>query len=200
MNEVLGNEALGSEVPGLTPSQTVGPYFSIGMLRTSVGSRLVEAADPRAIALSGLLLDGEGRPVHDGMVEVWQANTAGRYAHPRDTRDELPLDDGFSGFARSGTTDGGRFLLTIVRPGRVPWPHGGLQAPHLEVGVFARGLLKRVVTRIYFPDETTANEADPVLARLDQRSRESLIAEATAGGLHFDIVLQGPDQTTFFAI
>jgi protocatechuate 3,4-dioxygenase alpha subunit len=134
------------------------------------------------------------------MIEVWQANTAGRYAHPDDTRDELPLEAGFSGFGRSGTVDGGRFALTIVKPGRVPWPGGGLQAPHLEIGVFARGLLKRVVTRMYFPDEAAANAADPVLTGLDARGRESLLARATAEGLRFDIVLQGADQTTFFAL
>jgi protocatechuate 3,4-dioxygenase alpha subunit len=184
----------------LTGSQTAGPYFSIGMLGTSVGASLVDAADPRAIALAGVLIDGAGEPVPDGMIEVWQANTAGRYAHPGDTRDELPLERGFSGFGRSGTADGGRYALTIVKPGRVPWPGGGLQAPHLEIGVFARGLLKRLVTRMYFPDEADANAVDPVLTRLDRRRRESLIGQATPDGLRFDIVLQGSNQTTFFAL
>jgi protocatechuate 3,4-dioxygenase alpha subunit len=185
---------------GLTPSQTVGPYLSIGLLGGPIGPRLVEAGDPRAIVLSGLLLDGAGDPVPDGLVEVWQANAAGRYAHPADTRDELPLEDGFTGFARSGTIDGGRFELVIVKPGRVPWPEGGLQAPHLAISVFARGMLKHAVTRMYFPDEAEANATDPVLTRLEESQRNSLTARTVASGLQFDIVLQGPGQTTFFAV
>jgi protocatechuate 3,4-dioxygenase, alpha subunit len=187
-----------TEALGLTPSQTVGPYLGIALFR-GLSPRIVDVADPRAIALSGVLLDGAGEPVPDGMVEVWQANPGGRYAHPADTRDEIPLEPGFTGFGRSGTVDGGRFEVVVVKPGRVPWPGGGLQAPHLQVGIFARGLLKRVVTRIYFPDEAEANAADPVLSRLGERQRSSLIAQPDNGGLRFDIVLQGPAQTTFFA-
>lgn len=185
---------------GLTPSQTVGPYLSIGLFGGVIGSRLVDDADPRAIVLSGLLLDGGGEPVPDGVVEIWQANTAGRYAHPADIRDELPLEDGFTGFGRSGTIDGGRFEFVVVKPGRVPWPEGGLQAPHLAISVFARGLLKHAVTRMYFPDEAEANASDPVLRRLDEEQRRSLTARAVAAGLQFDIVLQGPGQTAFFAV
>ncbi len=99
------------------------------------------------------------------MIEIWQANAAGRYDHPADDRAETALEDGFLGFGRSGTVDAGRFEFVTVKPGPVPWPAGGLQAPHLDVGVFARGLLKRVVTRIYFPDEEEANAGDPVLSR-----------------------------------
>ena len=117
---------------GLTPSQTVGPYLSIGLFGGVIGSRLVDDADPRAIVLSGLLLDGAGEPVPDGVVEIWQANTAGRYAHPADIRDELPLEDGFTGFGRSGTIDGGRFEFVVVKPGRVPWPEGGRRHPILR--------------------------------------------------------------------
>jgi protocatechuate 3,4-dioxygenase alpha subunit len=185
---------------GLTPSQTVGPYLSIGLFGEVVGPRLVDPADARAIVLSGFLIDGAGEPVPDGMIEIWQANAAGRYAHPADTRDEVPLEGGFTGAGRSGTIDGGRFELVIVKPGRVPWPDGGLQAPHLAISVFARGLLKHAVTRMYFPDEADANASDPVLMRLDENQRRSLTARAVATGLHFDIVLQGPGQTTFFAV
>ena len=185
---------------GLTPSQTVGPYLTIGLLPSPVTAHVVDPADPRAIVLRGVLLDGAGDPVPDGMVETWQANAAGRYAHPADTRDEAPLEDGFRGFGRSATVDGGSFEIVIVKPGPVPWAAGGVQAPHLLVGVFARGLLKRLATRMYFPDEVEANATDPVLTRLDENQRETLIATAEDGGLRFDIVLQGPRQTTFFAV
>jgi protocatechuate 3,4-dioxygenase alpha subunit len=184
----------------LTPSQTVGPYLSIGMLEGSFPNRLVDDSDPRAIRISGVLLDGAGEPVSDGVVEIWQANAAGRYAHPADDRADVPLEDGFSGFGRAGTQDAGRFEFLTVKPGRVPWVDGRLQAPHLLVGVFARGLLKRVATRMYFPDEVTANEEDPVLLGLEPDERGTLVASEEDDGLRFDIVLQGARQTTFFAL
>ena len=184
----------------LTPSQTTGPYLEIGLLGGPISSRLVDDSDPRAIRLSGVLLDGAGDPVPDGMVEIWQANAAGRYAHPVDDREEIPLEAGFTGFGRSGTDDGGRFEFVTVKPGRVPWVDGRLQAPHVLVGVFARGLLKRVATRMYFPDEGTANAEDPVLLGLEPVERATLVARAEEGGLRFDIVLQGAGQTTFFAV
>jgi len=189
-----------TETLGLTPSQTVGPYLRIGLLRDLIGPNVVDPSDPRAIRIRGQLLDGAGDPVPDGMVEIWQANAAGRYAHPADTRADVPLEDGFRGFGRSGTEDDGRFEFVTVKPGPVPWPGGGLQAPHIEVGVFSRGLLKRLTTRIYFPDETEANAADPVLAALDARERATLIAVADGDGLRFDIHMQGDSQTTFFAV
>jgi protocatechuate 3,4-dioxygenase alpha subunit len=176
---------------GLTPSQTAGPYLSIGCLREIVTPQVVDPADPRAVVVSGLLLDGAGDGVPDGMVESWQADPEGRYGH---------AEGGFRGFGRSGTVDAGRWEIVTVKPGRVPWPGGGLQAPHLELGIFARGLLKRLVTRMYFPDEVEANAADPLLAALDERRRATLIARPEDGGLRFDIVLQGPGQTTFFAV
>ena len=189
-----------SEQPGLTPSQTVGPYLSIGLLRDLIGSNLVDPGDPRAIRIHGQLLDGAGEPVPDGMVEIWQANVAGRYAHPADNREELPLEAGFTGFGRSGTADQGRFAFFTVKPGRVPWPAGGLQAPHLDVGVFSRGLLKRLATRMYFPDEVEANAADPVLSALSPGERATLVAVADGDGLRFDIHLQGDAETIFFAV
>jgi protocatechuate 3,4-dioxygenase, alpha subunit len=184
----------------LTPSQTVGPYLRIGLLDGPIANRLVDESDPRAIRISGVLLDGAGDPVPDGMVEIWQANAAGRYAHPADDRDDIPLEDGFQGFGRSETVDSGRFEFVTVKPGRVPWVDGRLQAPHLLVGVFARGLLKRVVTRMYFPDEEAANAADLVLLGLEPEERATLVARAEEGALRFDIVLQGPGETTFFAV
>jgi protocatechuate 3,4-dioxygenase alpha subunit len=184
----------------LTPSQTAGPYLTIGLINGPVTSRLVDESDPRAIRVSGVLLDGAGDPVTDGMVEIWQANAAGRYAHPADDREEIPLEDGFSGFGRSETSDGGRFEVVTVKPGRVPWVDGRLQAPHLLVGVFARGLLRRIATRLYFPDEELANAEDPVLLGLEAEERATLVARAEGGALAFDIVLQGAGQTTFFAV
>lgn len=184
----------------LTPSQTAGPYLTIGLMGGPLTNRLVDDADPRATRIHGALLDGAGDPVVDGMVEIWQANAAGRYAHPADDREENPLEDGFPGFGRSITEDGGRFEFVTVKPGRVPWVDGRLQAPHLLVGVFARGLLKRVATRMYFPDEETANAEDPVLLVLEPEERATLVAHAEDGALRFDIVLQGAAETTFFAV
>jgi protocatechuate 3,4-dioxygenase, alpha subunit len=174
---------------GLTPSQTAGPYLSIGLLRDLVPTELVEPGDSRAIHVRGRLLDGAGEGIPDGMVEIWQADRDGRYG-----------TDAFQGFGRSGTVDAGRFEFVTVKPGRVSWPEGGLQAPHLAVGVFARGLLKRVVTRLYFPDEPSANDEDPVLSALSPAQREALVAVPDDDGLRFDIHLQGPSQTTFFAV
>ena len=182
------------------PSQTSGPFLSIGLLDGYLGSSLVPEDDPRAIRIRGRLLDGNGDPVPDGLVEIWQANGAGRYAHPDDTRDDVLLEEGFLGFGRSGTEEDGWFEFVTVKPGRVPAPDGGLQAPHLVVTVFARGLLKHVVTRLYFPDEVEANAEDSVLLGLEPDERQTLVARAADGGLRFDIVLQGVDQTTFFAL
>ena len=183
----------------LTPSQTTGPYLEIGLIGGPISSRLVDESDPRAISISGVLLDGAGDPVPDGLIEIWQANAAGRYAHPADDREEIPVEEGFTGFGRSAT-DAGRFEFITVKPGRVPWVDGRLQAPHLLVGVFARGLLKRVATRMYFPDEGAANAEDPVLLGLEPGERAVLVARAEDAVLRFDIVLQGPGQTTFFAV
>lgn len=186
---------------GLSPSQTVGPYLRIGLARELIASDVVDPSDPRAIAIHGVLLDGAGEPVPDGMVEIWQANASGRYASPADDRDDVPLEDGFLGFGRSETADAGRFRFTTVKPGPVPWPDGGLQAPHVLVAVFARGLLKHAVTRMYFPDEADANASDPVLSRLAPEQAATLVATADVdGSLRFDIRLQGPGQTTFFAV
>ncbi len=178
-----------SEALVATPSQTVGPYLSIGLLRELMPTALATADDPGAIRIQGRLFDGAGEPVPDGMIEIWQAGPDGRYGA-----------EAFPGFGRSGTEDAGRFEFVTVKPGRVPWPEGGLQAPHLAVGIFARGLLKRVVTRLYFPDETEANGKDPVLTALSPAQRGSLVAVPEDDGLRFDIHLQGPSQTTFFAV
>jgi len=184
-----------------TPSQTVGPFFHIGSDDGFIGRELVPPEHPDAVLLFGTVTDGEGLPVNDSMIEIWQANPAGRYAHPEDTREELPLTEGFDGFGRAVTDAEGRFELVTLRPGPVPGPNGQLQAPHIDVSVFARGLLKRLVTRVYFPDEPEANEADPVLSSVeDPDARAALVAVEDDGGLRFDINLQGDRETTFFAV
>ena len=183
---------------GPTPSQTVGPFFHDALLDED-RSELVSPEHPESIKIEGKVYDGAGEVVPDAMVEIWQANRAGRYDHPADDREDLPLDENFSGFGRSKTVDGGRFSFTTVKPGPVPDPNGRMQAPHTMVSVFARGLLKRVVTRIYFPDEGEANAADPVLSSIeDPELRETLIAHDEGGCLRFDIHLQGDNQTAFF--
>jgi protocatechuate 3,4-dioxygenase, alpha subunit len=189
--------------PGLepTPSQTVGPFFHDALLDED-RSEVVPPDHPGAIRIEGTVYDGEGEPVSDAMVEIWQANQAGRYNDPRDDRHDLPLDpETFSGFGRSGTDTGGRFSFVTVKPGPVPGPDGGMQAPLIMVSIFARGLLKRVVTRIYFPDEEEANANDPVLSSIgDPELRKTLVACREGGTLRFDIYLQGENQTAFFEL
>jgi protocatechuate 3,4-dioxygenase alpha subunit len=166
-----------------------------------IGPELIPREHPDAVVLFGTVTDGEGAQVNDAMIEIWQANPAGRYAHPEDTREELPLTEGFDGFGRTVTNDDGRYELVTLKPGPVPGLNGQLQAPHIDVSVFARGLLKRLVTRVYFPDEAEANEADPVLSSIaDADARAALVAVEEAGGLRFDINLQGDRETTFFAV
>jgi protocatechuate 3,4-dioxygenase alpha subunit len=183
-----------------TASQTVGPFFIIGLPHDAL-AELVPPDDPDAIRLGGVVLDGAGEPVDDALIEIWQASRAGRYAHPEDTREEIPLEDGFDGFGRCATDPNGFYGFVTVKPGPVPAPEGGMQAPHIEMSVFARGLLKRLATRVYFPDETEANEADPVLSSIeDPAERSTLVAQPEDGGVRFDIHLQGDRQTTFFSV
>ena len=183
-----------------TASQTVGPYFGFALL-DGFGSELVRPDAPGAIRIRGRVLDGAGDPVPDAMVELWQAGSAGRYADPVDARTDLALDEGFTGFGRCGTDPEGRFEFVTVKPGPVPGPAGRPQAPHIDVSVFARGLLKRLVTRIYFPDEEAANGADPVLSSIpDADARETLVAQQEDGFLRFDVRLQGDRETVFFGV
>jgi protocatechuate 3,4-dioxygenase alpha subunit len=186
---------------GLTPSQTVGPFFHDALLDEN-RSGLISPDHPEAIRIEGTVYDGEGEPVSDAMIEIWQANGAGRYNDPADDREDLPLDpEIFSGFGRSGTDAGGKFSFVTIKPGPVPGPDGGMQAPHIMVSVFARGLLRRVVTRIYFPDEEGANANDPILSSIDAPDlRKTLIARDEGDALRFDIHLQGENQTAFFEL
>ena len=169
--------------PQTTPSQTVGQYFSIG-LPWEDGPDVVPAGTEGAIWLRGRVLDGEREPIPDALIETWQADPEGRYETP-----------GFRGFGRCPTDETGAWAIRTVKPGAA-----GGQAPHIAVSVFARGLLHRVVTRIYFPDEAEANAIDPVLAALDETARATLVAVQEADGYRFDVRLQGPDETVFFAV
>lgn len=183
----------------VTPSQTVGPFFAIG-LPWERGPVVVPADTPGAIRIHGAVYDGDGEPVTDSLIETWQADGDGRFAdlHGYGERSTLP---GFRGFARCGAEDGdGTFELVTVKPGRVPWPGGGEQAPHIDVSVFARGMLHRCVTRIYFADEADANASDPVLQTVATERRGTLLAQPSARGYVFDIRLQGPGETVFFAV
>jgi protocatechuate 3,4-dioxygenase alpha subunit len=182
-----------------TPSQTVGPFFGFA-LPFEGGAALVPEDQADAIVVSGAVLDGEGAPVGDALIELWQANRAGRYAHPEDTRDEIPLEPGFTGFGRCPTDSDGRFSFVTVKPGPVPDASGRMQAPHIDVNVFARGLLKQLVTRIYFPDESEANGADAVLGSVEPDRRSTLVAVPDGDRLRFDIHLQGDLETVFFAL
>jgi protocatechuate 3,4-dioxygenase alpha subunit len=158
-----------------TASQTVGPYFHIG-LPWEDGPQLVPADHPGALALRGTVSDGEAEPVGDALIEIWQP---------------------FEGFGRCATDERGRYEFTTVKPGSVGHPH----APHIEMSVFARGLLARLVTRVYFPDEQDANAGDPLLSSIeDETARATLVAVEEEGGLRFDIRLQGEGETVFLDV
>jgi protocatechuate 3,4-dioxygenase alpha subunit len=187
-------------VPGLTPSQTIGPFLHIEVPYDGE-EQLVAPNHPGAVRLLGTVKDGKGDAVEDALIEIWQANAAGRYAHPEDTREDIPLEDGFTGFGRCATDHEGRFEFLTVKPGPVPGPDGRPQAPHIDVSLFARGLLNRLVTRIYFPDEDEANAGDPILSLIeDEADRQTLIAEQDDGAVRFDIHLQGDRETAFFVV
>jgi len=170
-----------------TPSQTIGPFFGLA-LPWPEGHLAVAAG---GLWLRGRVLDGAGEPVPDALVESWQADPEGRL-EPR---------DGFRGFARCATDADGAWAIHTVKPGPVAGPGGAPQAPHVDLVVFARGLLDRVVTRVYFPEEEEANAADPVLAGIaDARARATLVSAPAQDGYRFDVRLQGPDETVFFAL
>jgi protocatechuate 3,4-dioxygenase alpha subunit len=151
------------------------------------------------IEVFGRVLDGEGQPVPDALLEVWQANAHGRYAGEADPRADLPLDPGFTGFGRAATGADGGYRIRTVKPGRVAGPGNSLQAPHIAVGVLGRGLIKRLVTRIYFEGEPS-NAEDPILGLTPAHRRGTLLARREAEGWRFDIRLQGEAETVFFAL
>jgi protocatechuate 3,4-dioxygenase alpha subunit len=182
---------------GTTPSATVGPYLAIG-LTWSDGQWAAAEGTEGGFWIRGRVVDGAGDVVPDAMVETWQADPSGRFPSPEDPRG-VATHPGFRGYARSQTLTG-EFAVFTLKPGRVPDGEGGLQAPHIDVSVFARGLLDRVVTRIYFADEDSANAEDVVLRSVPEDRRETLLAVPAADGYRFDVRLQGESETVFFAV
>jgi protocatechuate 3,4-dioxygenase alpha subunit len=182
-----------------TPSQTVGPYFAIG-LPWPGGPYAIAPDAPGAITIAGSVQDGAGDRVRDCVVEIWGADGAGRFADLWGYGGASEVE-GFRGFARHASEDGdGSFELITLKPAAIRLASGDVLAPHLDVNVFARGMLKHVVTRLYFGDEVAANATDPILVSVPVDRRATLIAQPTDNGYRFDIRLQGPGETVFFAV
>ncbi|HKS43533.1 MAG TPA: protocatechuate 3,4-dioxygenase subunit alpha [Amycolatopsis sp.] len=179
-----------------TPSQTVGPYLAIG-LPWADGPTVVPEGTPGAVWIRGTVTDGAGDPVPDALIETWQADPGGRFDHPDDPRGRV---EGFRGFGRCPTGSDGTYGILTLLPGVVPGSDGKDQAPHIDVSVFARGLLNRVVTRIYFPENAEANAADAVLNSVPEDRRDTLVATKTEDGYRFDVYLQGPGETVFLDV
>jgi len=188
-----------------SPSQTVGPYFAQGLLREGdqvfTNVLVSENTEGERIRIEGCVFDAEGRPIEDAMIEIWQANSHGRYNHPLDMQDK-PLDPKFMGHGRASTDIKGNYRFETIKPGSVPGPDNKTQAPHINVIVFARGMLSHAFTRIYFEDEA-ANQNDSVLMSIDDEAhRNTLVAtrqEADGEVIYrFDIHFQGETETAFF--
>jgi protocatechuate 3,4-dioxygenase alpha subunit len=185
---------------GPTPSQTIGPFFHDGLIREGLNVLAIPGVAGQRIRIEGHVYDGNHAPVSDAMVEIWQASPRGRYHHPADET-SVPLDPAFTGFGRSSTDAEGSYWFETVKPGSVPFHGEVLQAPHINVAVFSRGLLDSLLTRMYFEDED-ANRTDPVLRRVPADRRASLLAARLPGDgkpvYRFDIILQGDGETVFF--
>ena len=184
-----------------TSSQTVGPYFRIGLRWLNKDNLVGEGVSGERVTIQGRVFDGDGAPVRDAILEIWQANAHGKYNHPEDTQDKL-LEPGFKGYGRVPVNDEGMFRFATIKPGPVPGPQGKDQAPHLVVSVFMRGVLRRMVTRIYFPDDPH-NASDFILNLVAPSRRSTLIAKKTVSGpgaLEWNVILQGPDETVFFDV
>ena len=188
----------------LTSSQTVGPFFTPALLRKDAVRNVLVLPETQGerIRIEGHVLDGDRLPVPDAMVEIWQANAAGRYQHPSDTGPAL-LDSSFLGFGRSGTENDGLYWFETIKPGPVHFDNERMQAPHICMTIFARGILNHLVTRLYFADESS-NENDPVLQYVPEQRRTTLIAprhqEGTSVVYRLNIVMQGENETVFFNV
>jgi protocatechuate 3,4-dioxygenase, alpha subunit len=178
-------------------NQTVGPYLHIGLDWLTTRDIAGKGIKGERVALAGRLIDGNGAGVSDGLIEIWQANAEGKYAHPEDPQKKA-VEKGWRGFGRIPTDAKGAFRFTTIKPGRVPGPCATPQAPHLVVAVFMRGMLKHLTTRIYFPDETAANAEDPILKLVPAGRRATLIPNKKGKTLEWNIVLQGKNETVFF--
>jgi protocatechuate 3,4-dioxygenase alpha subunit len=188
-----------------TPSQTVGPFFSIGLERLATNAPWAPEIPGERISISGRILDGDNQPVPDALLEIWQADASGNYAQPetsagQQNHPEASANNSFPGFARIPTNDRGEFHFTTIKPGRVPGPQSTPQAPHLAITLFMRGLLKHLVTRLYFAGEPL-NDRDHILNLVDPARRSTLIANPSAKNpatFEWNIHLQGPQETVFF--
>jgi protocatechuate 3,4-dioxygenase alpha subunit len=185
-----------------TPSQTVGPFYSIGLTNREMNTLVSDSTHGQRIRIEGQVIDGDGKPIPDAMIEIWQANAYGRYNHPED-KQEKPLDTSFMGWGRSGTDPNGFYFFDTIKPGPVPASEASVQAPHINVIVFARGMLAHAFTRIYFSDEA-ANADDPVLNSVENSRRQTLLADGREESgktiFRFDIRLQGENETIFFDV
>jgi protocatechuate 3,4-dioxygenase alpha subunit len=184
-----------------TPSQTVGPFYAIGLTRTQSNVLATVGTAGKHLRIEGQVWDADGQPVPDALIEIWQANVYGRYNHP-DDKQEKPLDPNFTGWGRCGTDQNGAFWFETIKPGPLPGVNQILQAPHINVVVFARGMLTHAFTRVYFGDQQE-NDSDPVLSSIKNKARrQTLIAapeERDGKRLYrFDIRLQGDNETVFF--
>lgn len=181
-----------------TPGQTVGPFFALGLDRPEWADMTRGNPAGERIVIEGEVRDGDGAPVPDAVIELWQANAAGRYNSPDDDQTDKKIDANFVGFGRASTDPQGRFKIVTIKPGRVPGRGNALQAPHINVAFFARGLLKQLFTRIYFAD-SPENVSDPLLSGIDDENvRDTLIARRDDGGVYrFDFILQGKNETAF---
>lgn len=182
-----------------TTSQTVGPFFRIGCGWLHQDSLASDGITGERVTIQGRIIDGDGIPVPDAFLEIWQANHHGKYMHPEDRQDK-PLQEAFTGFGRVPVDAHGIFRFVTIKPGIVPGPSGKEQAPHLTISIFMRGLLRRLTTRMYFPDDVL-NSGDPILQLVEPGRRPTLIAQATNGNtgqLEWNVVLQGTHETVFF--
>ncbi len=181
----------------LTPWQTVGPYFAVAIPSPGQNRPFPSGYPGERIRIEGLVLDGNGQPIPDALIETWQADADGRFPSGATISDNRPS---FVGFAQVPTDDSGRFGFETVMPGQVEAPTGTVQAPHLAVSVLARGILGRLATRLYFEGHP-ANATDPILSLVPGPRRSTLMATRTAPNrFHFDIRLQGPNETVFFDV
>jgi protocatechuate 3,4-dioxygenase alpha subunit len=182
----------------LTPFSTVGPFFKLLVRDRPEGTDCLvsDATRGERITVAGRLIDGDGAPIEDGLVEIWQADADGQYHDPDDPHHAL-ADPAFTGFGRAATGTGGVFVFRTVKPGVVPGPNGEKQAPHILVSIMARGVMSRCWTRMYFEGEPL-NETDPILQLVPTARRDTLIARRRDQGYELDIVLQGEGETVFF--
>ena len=180
-----------------TPSQTVGPYLKIGFLPLVIDAIAPAGVPGERVTVRGRMSDGDGKPINDGVLEIWQADAKGKYAHPEDGQKTI-MASGFRGFGRILTDSSGAFQFTTIKPGAVAGSDGKQQAPHLVVTVFMRGMLRHLITRMYFPGEAL-NETDAVLQRVPVDRRATLVAAASGKSiLEWNVVSQGPTETVFF--